>query len=133
MYALLFLLIGVTVGCSNNQGQINTAPDHPTPNVISADAGKNPSISDCSNLIVPKNTEVNTNVNKEKELLFISWYDETKGEDITSNCSTRSSGTSYRNRQMIVPSIVRPKNTGEQERLQVRASLLCEAADSGHV
>jgi hypothetical protein len=40
------------------------------------------SITECSNLLIPDNTEVNTNLDKEHNLLHASWYDETQGKDV---------------------------------------------------
>jgi hypothetical protein len=51
-------------------------------------------ISDCSKITIPNETEVNTNVDTGKKILEASWYDDTKGKDVTvsiryseNNCS----------------------------------------------
>jgi len=82
-YPLLLLLMVIIAGCSHNQKLTKPMPNPTAANVQFPKPGTNLSISDCSNLIIPKNTEVNTNVNKEKGLLSISWYDDTKENDVT--------------------------------------------------
>ncbi len=40
-------------------------------------------ISDCLKVTIPTDKEVNTYVDKEKKVLEASWYDESKGQDVT--------------------------------------------------
>lgn len=40
-------------------------------------------ISNCLKVTIPSDKEVNTNVDKEKKIIEASWYDETKGKDVT--------------------------------------------------
>jgi predicted component of type VI protein secretion system len=63
----LFLLIAfsiVIVGCSQQQSVSQQ-------------------ISDCSSITIPSNKEVNTNIDKEKKILEASWYDDSKGKDVS--------------------------------------------------
>jgi uncharacterized protein YcfL len=74
----VFLLIAfslVIVGCSQHSQQI----------------------SDCSNVTIPSDKEVNTNIDKEEKFLEATWRDDTKGRDVTvtirytdDNCSWNS-------------------------------------------
>jgi photosystem II stability/assembly factor-like uncharacterized protein len=42
----------------------------------------NVEITDCSNLVIPENTELNTSLVKEKGILEVSWYDAAKNADV---------------------------------------------------
>jgi hypothetical protein len=70
----IFLLIS---GCSLDNGTPkSTIKPSITPKILNFQP------ADCTRLEIPKNTELNTNLNREKETIEVAWYDNSKGTDV---------------------------------------------------
>jgi PBP1b-binding outer membrane lipoprotein LpoB len=58
-------------GCNSQANEVSGALDNDV------------DVSDCSKIVVPNDTEVNTNLNEEKGIIDISWFDSAAAKDIT--------------------------------------------------
>jgi hypothetical protein len=90
-FLILILLLS---GCSSEKnvdknsiiqdGNINSHSKPGEKTEINSEINSNEKpAADCSNIEIPNDREVNTNLNKQNGLLSAAWYDNTKGEDVT--------------------------------------------------
>lgn len=70
---ITILLIFILTGCASNSGLEDNGIDERI---------NKPEIVDCEDLVLPQNTEVNSNLNTEEGTLELSWYDEQQKEDV---------------------------------------------------
>ncbi|MCY9693422.1 DUF4309 domain-containing protein [Paenibacillus alginolyticus] len=78
LISVLLLVLSVA-GCSGKAQPIakKVAQASDAPNLVAS------AMSKCSSVQIPDNTEVNTNIDKDAGIFTVSWYDESKGKDVS--------------------------------------------------
>ncbi|MCY9659424.1 DUF4309 domain-containing protein [Paenibacillus chondroitinus] len=79
MLISVLLLVFSAAGCSGKAQPITktVAQASDAPNLVAS------AMSKCSSVQIPDNTEVNTNIDKDAGIFIASWYDESKGKDVS--------------------------------------------------
>lgn len=68
-------------------------------------------IDDCSKVVIPKNTEINTHLNKEKGLITVSWLDENTAVDKKVTMLYNDPNCSISAKSVISHALVTDKNS----------------------